>query len=62
MILDMGDFASVSSFVTAFEEKHDRLDVLVCNAGIFASEYDKTKDGWESTYVSCFTFPSETPP
>jgi retinol dehydrogenase 12 len=52
MILDLGDFASVSSFVTAFEKDHDRLDVLVCNAGVGTLEYDATKNGWESTYVA----------
>jgi retinol dehydrogenase 12 len=49
MILDLGDFASVSSFASAFEKEHDRLDVLVCNAAVGTFEYETTKDGWEST-------------
>jgi NAD(P)-dependent dehydrogenase (short-subunit alcohol dehydrogenase family) len=49
MKLDQGDFASVSAFVSEFEKQHERLDVLVANAGICTSTYEATKDGWEST-------------
>jgi NAD(P)-dependent dehydrogenase (short-subunit alcohol dehydrogenase family) len=51
MILDHGDFASVSAFATEFEKEHDRLDVLIANAGIFGSSRTETKNGWESMYV-----------
>jgi retinol dehydrogenase 12 len=51
MILDMGDFASVSSFVSTFEKEHDRLDVLVCNAAVATFDYGVTTNGWESTCV-----------
>jgi NAD(P)-dependent dehydrogenase (short-subunit alcohol dehydrogenase family) len=51
MILDLSDFASVSSFATAFEKEHDRLDILVCNAGVSMPNYEATKNGWESTYA-----------
>jgi retinol dehydrogenase 12 len=50
MILDLGDFASVSSFVTAFEKEYNRLDVLICNAAVGTFDYE-AKNGWESTYV-----------
>jgi NAD(P)-dependent dehydrogenase (short-subunit alcohol dehydrogenase family) len=49
--MDMADFASVSAFATAFEQKYERLDVLVCNAAIAVGVYEASKAGWESTYV-----------
>jgi retinol dehydrogenase 12 len=52
MILDLGDFASVSAFAATFEKEHDRLDILVCNAGVETFDYETSKDGWETTYVS----------
>jgi NAD(P)-dependent dehydrogenase (short-subunit alcohol dehydrogenase family) len=55
MILDHGDFASVSALVTQFEKEHDRLDVLIANAGIFGSSRTETKNGWESMYVMIFS-------
>ena len=48
--LDIADLSSVRDFVKTFKQKHDRLDVLVNNAGI-ASVGNKptfTKDGLES--------------
>jgi hypothetical protein len=51
LILDMSELASVSAFVTAFEQKYDRLDILVCNAGVSVRSYSSSVDGWESTYV-----------
>jgi retinol dehydrogenase 12 len=59
MILDLGNFASISAFAAAFQEEHDRLDVLVCNAGVETFDYETSKDGWETTYASIF-FPSHT--
>jgi NAD(P)-dependent dehydrogenase (short-subunit alcohol dehydrogenase family) len=55
MILDHGDFASVSALVTQFEKEHDRLDVLIANAGIFGTSRTETKNGWESMYVMIFS-------
>jgi NAD(P)-dependent dehydrogenase (short-subunit alcohol dehydrogenase family) len=51
MTLDQADFASVSTFVTEFEQSFERLDVLIANAGIGRHPYEKTKDGWETMYV-----------
>jgi hypothetical protein len=51
LILDMAEFASVSAFATAFEQKYDRLDILVCNAGVSVGSYSSSVDGWESMYV-----------
>src|SRR5690242_17891198 len=44
--LDLADLASVQSFAQAFD--HDRLDVLVNNAGIMAPPRRFTADGFES--------------
>jgi len=47
MDLDLMDLSSVRSFASRFKEGHDRLDVLMNNAGIMMSPYFKTKDGFE---------------
>jgi len=47
MLLDLGDLASVKSFAEAFRQQYDRLDVLLNNAGIMATPYGTTTDGFE---------------
>ena len=49
MRLDLADLQSVRDFVAEFLEKHDKLDALVCNAGLvtMGSEVKRTKDGFE---------------
>ena len=47
MQLDLGDLESVKSFVSAFKENHQKLDVLLNNAGIMMTPYFTTKDGFE---------------
>lgn len=46
MNLDLADLKSVHSFAMNFNEKYDKLDVLLNNAGIVCP-YKKTKDGFE---------------
>ena len=48
---DLSELQSVRTFVTAFLEKYDRLDGLVCNAGMvnMNSTPDYTVDGLEGT-------------
>ena len=49
MRLDLADLQSVRDFVVDFIKKYDKLDALVCNAGLvtFGSEIERTKDGFE---------------
>ena len=49
MRLDLADLQSVRNFVSEFLKKHDKLDALVCNAGLvtMGSEIERTKDGFE---------------
>jgi len=46
--LDLADLASVREFADAFS--HDRLDLLVNNAGVMALPYATTADGFETQF------------
>ena len=45
--LDLADLESVRAFVATFGQRHDRLDLLVNNAGVMAIPYRQTADGFE---------------
>lgn len=46
--LDLSSLESVKSFAREFERRFDRLDVLMCNAGVMAlKEREVTADGFE---------------
>ncbi len=45
--LDLANLNSVRRFAKNFQQKHDRLDVLLNNAGIMTTPYFQTKDGFE---------------
>ncbi len=45
--LDLADLRSVRSFALAFTEKHARLHILINNAGLMATPYRNTTDGFE---------------
>jgi len=45
--LDLADLDSVRGFAKNFQQNHNRLDVLLNNAGIMTTPYFKTKDGFE---------------
>ncbi len=47
MQLDLGDLESVRTFASAFKQNHQKLDVLLNNAGIMMTPYFTTKDGFE---------------
>lgn len=46
--LDLGDLRSVREFAQAYP--HDRLDLLVNNAGVMALPYGRTVDGFETQF------------
>ena len=52
MTLDVADMASVRSFTAAFGERHDRLDVLVNNAGAWYTDRRDSADGIELTFAT----------
>ena len=45
--LDLARMQSVVEFATAFRTDHDRLDVLILNAGIMSTQRRITEDGFE---------------
>ena len=47
MRLDLSDLASVHSFADAFCHHHDRLDLLINNAGIMRTPFWRTTNGFE---------------
>jgi len=50
MELDLSRFGDVRAFAKAFKERHDRLDVLLNNAGLMLGERSVTQDGNETTF------------
>lgn len=50
MHLDLDDLESVRSFAEAFKAKHDRLDLLINNAGIMIPPFGKTTQGFETQF------------
>ena len=47
LAVDLSDLASVRSAARDVASRHDRLDVLLNNAGIMATPYMRTRDGFE---------------
>jgi len=45
--LDLGSLKSIRTFVSEFERLNRPLDILLCNAGVMATPYSKTEDGFE---------------
>ncbi len=45
--LDLADLASVAAFADGLAAEHDRLDLLVNNAGLMAVDEGRTADGFE---------------
>jgi NAD(P)-dependent dehydrogenase (short-subunit alcohol dehydrogenase family) len=51
-MLDVSDLGSVSKFADEFKATHDRLDLLINNAGVMAVPYAKTVDGYERQFAT----------
>jgi len=47
MALDLSDLESVRAFVAEFTSHHDRLDLLINNAGVMVPPLGRTKQGFE---------------
>lgn len=50
MSLDLADLTSVGAFATELLARHDRLDVLVLNAGLVLRHRTETAEGFEATF------------
>ncbi|MFI5296690.1 MAG: SDR family oxidoreductase [Polyangiales bacterium] len=48
--LDLGSLKSIAEFAKTFETTHERLDVLVNNAGVWTTSRQTTDDGFERTF------------
>jgi NAD(P)-dependent dehydrogenase (short-subunit alcohol dehydrogenase family) len=52
MQLDVSSLASVAAFSEQFSQQHERLDLLVNNAGVMAIPFEKTADGLEMQFAT----------
>lgn len=50
MECDLGSMASTRKFADAFLARHDRIDLLINNAGVMACPYGETADGLEMQF------------
>lgn len=50
--LDLSDLASVNHFVDEFTSRYDRLDILINNAGIMRTPFQRTADGFELQFAT----------
>ena len=51
LFCDLASFESIRAFAKAFRARHDRLHVLINNAGISEREHKESKDGIELTWA-----------
>ena len=49
-LLDLGSLASVRAAATEIHERHQRLDLLINNAGLMMPPYGTTSDGFEQQF------------
>ncbi|MEM9707769.1 MAG: SDR family NAD(P)-dependent oxidoreductase [Pseudomonadota bacterium] len=50
--LELGSFASIRAFAERMLAKHPKIDILINNAGVMASPYMETSDGFELQFGS----------
>ncbi|WP_412063415.1 SDR family NAD(P)-dependent oxidoreductase [Rubrivirga sp. IMCC45206] len=48
---DLADFAEVEALADAVAERHDRLDVLINNAGVYSTAHPVTADGLDVRFA-----------
>ena len=49
-VVDLGDFSSIRAFTDTVLAEHDRIDVLINNAGVMACPFGRTVDGFETQF------------
>ena len=49
-VVDLADFSSVRAFTDTFLDEHDRVDVLINNAGVMACPFGHTVNGFETQF------------
>ncbi|PKQ60733.1 hypothetical protein BZG01_20570 [Labilibaculum manganireducens] len=50
LALDLGDLKSIRAFAEIVNERYEKLDILMNNAGVMIPPYGKTKDGFETQF------------
>ncbi|KAL3270614.1 hypothetical protein HHI36_021148 [Cryptolaemus montrouzieri] len=51
LYLDLANLKTVKEFTDQFRQMgHDKIDILILNAGVFGLPYSKTVDGYETTF------------
>lgn len=49
MQINLGSLNSIRTFAREFSQKHQKLHVLINNAGIYCTKREETEDGFEKT-------------
>lgn len=52
MPLELVSAQSIRAFAKEFAARHDRLNVLLCNAGVMACPLERTPQGWELQFAT----------
>jgi len=54
LLADVGELSEVREVVSKFQDEEEKLDCLVCNAGVLLNNLQRTKEGNEVTFASHF--------